>query len=85
MQIQFSIVIPYWNKYYEIALVLKALSLQDYDLKQFEIIIIDDGSDQRIDPIIDRYKDRLNIVYQYNPRSGNRGRNRNLGVKLASA
>jgi glycosyltransferase involved in cell wall biosynthesis len=77
----FSIVIPYYNKAYEINLVLKSLSLQNYDKTKYEVVIIDDGSDQRIDDIVKKYDSIMDINYIYIEHTGNRGKNRNLGVK----
>jgi glycosyltransferase involved in cell wall biosynthesis len=83
MNPKISVVIPLWNKKYEIPLVLTALDKQDIPHDLFEIVIVDDGSEDRIDDIIDRFRKTLNINYSYIPRSGNRAYNRNYGVSIS--
>ncbi|MBN2436541.1 MAG: glycosyltransferase [Spirochaetes bacterium] len=83
LQKLFSIIITYYNKEYEIALLLKALSLLDFESSLFEIIIIDDGSDKRIDEIIKQYSSSLAITYHYHANSKLRSRNRNIGASKA--
>jgi|GEM_PF-1057382 len=85
MDYDFSIIIPYYQKDYEINLVLKSFVVQKYDKNKFEIIIIDDGSDNKIDSIINKYSNYLNISYHYISHTGNRGKNRNIGAKFAKA
>ena len=81
MIFDFSIIILVWNKEYEINLSLKAFTLQDYEKNKFEIIIIDDGSTNSLDKIIDKYKNEINIQYIRKKHTGNRAANRNFGVK----
>lgn len=81
--IDISLVIPYYNKPYEIGLILMALSKQDYPLENFEVVIIDDGSDEPLTELVKKYGDRLHITYERKERLGVRGLIRNLGVAVA--
>ena len=78
---EFSIIIPYWNKLYEIQLILKALTLQDFPKDQFEIVIINDGCDDEIENVVNKFQSGLIIHYYYKKHTGNRSRNRNLGAE----
>ena len=81
MKFDFSIIILVWNKDYEINLLLKALTMQDYKKDKFEIILIDDGSTNSLEEIIKKYQEEVNIKYIRREHSGNRAANRNLGVE----
>lgn len=81
MHYDFSVIIPYYNKPYEINLILKSLSLQDYDLDRFEVVIIDDGSEKKLFNTVKKYKNSLNINYQNIVHIGNRSYIRNAGAK----
>lgn len=81
MKFDFSVVIPFYNKRFELNLVLKGLSCQDYDKGKFEVVIVDDGSENSINDLLEKYANYLNIKYIYLEHTGNRGRNRNKGAK----
>lgn len=81
----YSIVIPYYNKPYEIRLILKAFTRQDYPKDRFEIVIVDDGSDEPLHDLVETYKEQLHINYQPLGRIGIRGLVRNTGAEKASA
>ncbi len=85
MKLDFSIIIPYYNKKYEIDLVLMALCMQNYDIRKFEVVIVDDGSKEKIFNIINKYKDKININYLLKNHTGNRGKLRNYGIKISKA
>lgn len=78
-----SIVIPYFNKKYEIDLVLRAIANQDFDLGRIEIVLVDDGSPEDIADHVSEYGSRLKISCHQLPHSGNRGANRNFGASKA--
>lgn len=60
--------------------MLSSLLKQTY--KNFEVIIVEDGSTNRCDHLVDRYRDHLKIEYFFKPNSGP-GPSRNAGFKLA--
>jgi len=80
----FSYVIPVYNRQVNIGLVLKALTLQtDQD---FEVIIADDGSEDRTRDIVLSYADTLSLKYYWHKHAGYRvSLNRNQGSRLRRA
>lgn len=81
MKYDFSVVIPFYNKTDELNLVLNGLARQIYAKSKFEVVIVDDGSENRIDDLLKKYSGILNIKYITLEHTANRGRNRNVGVK----
>ena len=75
-----SFVIPVFNRPNEIDELLNSFCLQK-ESKDFEIVIIEDGSSNKCDKIIKNYKN-LNISYYYKDNSGP-GDSRNLGMNKA--
>ena len=82
MDLEFSIVIPVYNRPDEIDELLKSLSQQTYQEK-FEIIIVDDGSSLKSEECIKKYQDQLDIAYFYKANSGP-GLTRNFAMQKAS-
>ncbi len=79
--LKFSIIIPVFNRPQEVCELLKSLSNQTY--RDFEVIIVEDGSDQSCKSQTDDFADRLNLHYFYKPNSGP-GDSRNYGAIKAS-
>lgn len=79
--INVSFIIPVYNRPDEINELLESLNNLDgnYD---FEIVIIEDGSDRCSDKIISNYSDYLNISYFKKNNTGP-GDSRNFGMKKA--
>ena len=75
-----SFVIPVYNRPNEIDELLHSFSNQK-GYKDFEIVIIEDGSSNKCDKIITNYKN-LNISYYYKENSGP-GDSRNFGMNKA--
>lgn len=76
----FSIVIPLYNRPQEIDELLQTLTRQTY--KQFEVLVIEDGSKITAKEIVEGYKDRLEISYYYKENEG-QGFARNYGFSKA--
>lgn len=76
----FSIIVPLYNRPQEIDELLFTLVQQDYS--DFEVLIIEDGSDRDAKEIVESYKDRLNIHYHYKKNAG-QGFARNYGFERA--
>jgi len=74
----FSIVIPTFNRLPMLLRVLEALERQQ-EGPDFEVVVVNDGSTDDTDRVLSR---RAGIVYRAQPNSGP-GRARNLGVSLA--
>ena len=77
----FSIIIPVYNRPNEVEEILT--SLVDQTVKDFEVIVVEDGSSLRCDKIVDRFRDQLKIEYFFKPNSGP-GPSRNFGFTHAS-
>ena len=75
-----SFIIPVFNRPYEIDELLHSFSNLK-ESKDFEIVIIEDGSTNKCDKIINNYKN-LNISYHYKENSGP-GDSRNFGMNVA--
>jgi glycosyltransferase involved in cell wall biosynthesis len=76
----FSVIIPVYNRPQEVDELLHSLTQQTY--KNFETLIIEDGSEDRCDDIVEQYQDRLDIRYYYKENSG-QGFSRNFGFERA--
>ena len=77
----FSFIIPLYNRPEEIDELLFSLTKQNYP-KPFEIVIVEDGSDNNAKEIIESYRDRLNIQYFLTQNQG-AGMARNYGMSQA--
>ncbi len=76
-----SLIVPLYNRPEEIKELLDSLCLQsDTD---FELIIVEDGSQNKSDEIVDEYRDRLQLEYFFKENSGP-GQSRNYGAERAS-
>lgn len=77
----YSIIVPVFNRPEEVDELLNSLSLQTY--KQFEVLIIEDGSKRRCDNIVEKYTDQLDIKYYLKKNSGP-GSTRNYGAERSN-
>ncbi len=74
----FSIIIPLYNRPQEIDELLESLTKQT--IKNFDVIIVEDGSNIKSDEIIKKYKEKLNLKYYFKENSGP-GTTRNYGAE----
>jgi glycosyltransferase involved in cell wall biosynthesis len=81
LTLQFSIIVPVYNRPDEIEELLASLTLQTYQ-DNFEVIIIEDGSTDKCEHIVASYKEKLNLKYLSKPNTG-AGLSRNFGMKNA--
>lgn len=65
-----------YNRPREVEELLQSLATQQF--RGFEVLIIDDGSKERCDTVVDRFRDKLDVHYYYKPNSGP-GPSRNFG------
>jgi glycosyltransferase involved in cell wall biosynthesis len=77
----FSIIIPLYNRPQEIDELLASLAKQTYS--QFEVLIIEDGSQKDARSIVEKYSRSLDVKYFYKPNEG-QGFARNYGFERAS-
>ena len=76
----FSIIIPLYNRPQEIKELLETLMLQTY--KQFEVLVIEDGSKDDAADIVKSFADKLDVKYFVKPNEG-QGFTRNYGFERA--
>jgi len=79
---RFSIIIPVYNRPNEINELLESLTKQDGS-NDFEVLIIEDGSTEKSDVIVEKYNNQLDIKYFFKENSG-AGASRNFGMQHAS-
>ena len=79
--VQFSIIVPVYNRPKEVAELFESLSQQSYK-QSFEVVLIEDGSNQTSDLIVEQYAERLDITYLRKPNTGP-GDSRNYGMERA--
>lgn len=77
----YSIIVPVYNRPDEVDELLESLTHQVF--RNFEVVIVEDGSDKRCDEVCNRYKDLLPLRYYYKKNSGP-GNSRNFGVDYAN-
>ena len=75
---QFSIIIPVYNRPQEIDELMESLCQQT--LKDFEVVVVEDGSGEKCNLVCDKYRDRLSVSYHFKPNSGP-GPSRNYGAE----
>lgn len=80
MDIYVSLIIPVFNRPDEIFELLESLTQQTR--KDFEVIVVEDGSKIKCDHIVAKFKDDLDIKYFYKNNTGP-GQSRNYGFDKA--
>ena len=76
----FSIIIPLYNRPQEIKELLESLTLQTY--KDFEVLVLEDGSANDAADIVKTFEDKLNVRYYVKKNEG-QGFTRNYGFERA--
>ena len=82
MEFQFSIIIPVYNRPQEIDELLQSLTKQTYT-KKFEVVVVEDGSENISKEIVQTYSKDLNIQYYLKNNTG-AGASRNYGMLHAT-
>ncbi len=77
---KYSIIVPVFNRPDEVDELLESLLSQEE--KDFEVIIVEDGSQVPCKQVCDKYADRLDLHYYYKDNSGP-GQSRNYGAERA--
>ncbi len=78
--ISFSIIVPVYNRPDEVAELLESLKQQTY--KDFEVIIVEDGSSVLSEKVCRDYMGQLDLKYYYKENTGP-GLSRNFGMQKA--
>ena len=77
---KYSIIVPVFNRPDEVDELLQSLTTQQF--KDFEVIIVEDGSTTSCKDVCDKYADILPLHYYYKDNSGP-GQSRNYGAERA--
>lgn len=80
-EIAFSFIIPVYNRPDEVKELLESFDELNGNY-EYEIVIIEDGSTESSEDIINQFKDKLHISYYYKPNTGP-GDSRNYGMQKA--
>ena len=78
---KYSIIVPVYNRPDEVDELLESLTSQT--LKDFEVVIVEDGSKITCKDVCDKYANILHLYYYYKENSGP-GQSRNYGVERAN-
>ncbi len=73
----YSVIIPVYNRPDEVDELLESLAGQTY--REFEVIIVEDGSSVACDKVVEKYRSRLTLHYFFKSNSGP-GQTRNYGA-----
>jgi glycosyltransferase involved in cell wall biosynthesis len=79
--VKISFIIPVFNRPGETRELLQSLSLQSN--RDFEVIIVEDGSSESSEAVAEEFRDQLDIHYYYKENSGP-GPSRNYGCEKAA-
>lgn len=75
---RYSVIIPVYNRPDEVDELLQSLTLQKW--KDFEVLVIEDGSSVPCKEVVGKYQDRLDVHYYSKTNSGP-GQTRNYGAE----
>ena len=75
---RYSVIIPVYNRPDEVDELLQSLTVQHF--KDFEVVVVEDGSSIPCKEVTERYTDRLTVKYFSKPNSGP-GQTRNYGAE----
>ena len=76
----YSIIIPVYNRPDEVQELLESLCKQTF--RNFEVIIVEDGSSKKCDDVVESFQEELDILYFFKENSG-QGFSRNFGFERA--
>ena len=75
---RYSVIIPVYNRPDEVDELLQSLTQQSF--KDFEVIVVEDGSSIPCKPVTEKYQELLDVHYYDKPNSGP-GQTRNYGAE----
>ena len=77
---RYSVIVPVYNRPQEVDELLESLTKQSF--RDFEVVIVEDGSTYRCETVVERYSNKLAVQYLFKPNSGP-GPSRNFGYTMA--
>jgi glycosyltransferase involved in cell wall biosynthesis len=66
----FSVIVPTYNRPAQLGLCLQAISRLEYDPDGFEVIVVNDGGSVPLDPVIARFRGKVDITLLTQQNSG---------------
>jgi glycosyltransferase involved in cell wall biosynthesis len=81
---QISAIIPTYNRPMELRACLEGFAAQTAPRESFEVIVIDDGSAETMEPLVTEFAGAVNVVFRRIPNSG-QSVARNLAIDTATA
>jgi glycosyltransferase involved in cell wall biosynthesis len=78
-----SVIVPTYNRAQDLRRCLESLVRQT--LRDFEVIVCDDGSTDGTREVVDAYRERLSLTFHWAENYGGPARPRNAGLQLARA
>lgn len=81
MELSFSFIIPVYNRPNEIQELLQSLQAQSFQ-NPFEVVIVEDGSTESCEEIVQQFQNELSISY-YQKKNTGPGDSRNFGMRKA--
>jgi glycosyltransferase involved in cell wall biosynthesis len=84
MSKKISLIIPTYGRYNELNDLLVSLEKQDCGRNDFEVLIIDQNDKIDLAPIVDRFRDKLNLVH-YKATEKGIAKAKNKGLELATS
>ncbi len=82
MTTTFSIIIPTFRRPVQLRLCLEAIDRLDFDPRRFEVIVVDDGSPERVDSIVAEWAGRID-ARAFSRAHGGPAAARNAGARAA--
>ena len=77
-----SCILPTYQRYSDLEIVLRSLATQDFQKNQFEVIVVEDGQDNMTKTLMVTFLPLLNLVHVTNPEPiNNVARLRNQGLE----
>ena len=78
----FSIVIPTFNRPFQLADCLASIARLDYPRASFEVIVVDDGSQAPLDNVVEPFRDKIDLTLK-TQRNAGPATARNTGAAMA--
>lgn len=79
-----SVIVATYNRPERLKRMLQALTRQDFPLRDFEVVVVDDGSPQPVAPVLEPFRGQLRITFHRQRNSGPAA-GRNTALSLAKA
>ena len=78
-----SVIIPTYNRLFSLKDTIKSLEAQSLDVGEFEVIVVDDGSNDRTYEWLSEYRGRLDLKCVRHPTNRGTATTRNDGIRTA--